>query len=475
MKTQKLFGLLVAVVMLLSLLAACTTPEPAPPDPTEPPVAEPTDPPAEEPVEPEPEPEPEPEDPCAPAEDGPLAGVDPRGVEVVWWHNHSRAREEGLLEMVAEFNATNECGINVVAENQGGYNDIRDKMNVGIATGELPGLVVGYQNDQAFYALANGLADIAPYMDDAKWGLTDEARTDFYASFLEQGVHEAFGGQQLGFPPNRSMEVIFYNVTWAEELGFDGPPESPEDFREMACAAADTGAGGYIIRTDASALAAWTLAFGGNILDATGTGYNYDNPSTIAALTFLQELYNDGCAYFFTEGYPNPELANRRALFTQGSTSGIPFYLSDLEAAGSEDVIDIAPIPHTTAAPVQNVYGGDIMIPNTNPQTQLAAWLFLKWFTEPEQQAWWVQISDYFPTRASTMDYLEDYLQENTIWAHGVELLPYGQYEPQLISYQSVRDAAEQAMNEIFQGADVETTLSQLNENANDLQAELMD
>ena len=110
--------------------------------------------------------EPVDEGPCAPATEGPLAGVDPRGQTVVWWHNHSNDNRLGFLDTwTAEFNATNECGITVEHQNQGGYNDIRDKMNAGIATGELPGLVVGYQNDQAFYALAGGLADMNLYID----------------------------------------------------------------------------------------------------------------------------------------------------------------------------------------------------------------------------------------------------------------------------------------------------------------------
>ena len=76
---------------------------------------------------------------CEPATDGPLAGVDPRGVTFDWWHNHTREREDLLTEMVAEYNATNPCGITVNPTNQGGYDDIRDKMNAGIATGDLPG------------------------------------------------------------------------------------------------------------------------------------------------------------------------------------------------------------------------------------------------------------------------------------------------------------------------------------------------
>jgi len=356
-------------------------------------------------------------------------------------------------------------------------------MNAGIATGDLPGLVVGYQNDQAFYALADGLADIDPYLNDPTWGLTAEEKADFFSAFLEQSVHPAFGNQRLGFPPNRSVEGLFYNLTWLQELGFDGPPTTPEEFRDMACTAAEAngdGTGGYILRDDASAVAAWTYAFGGNVLSEDGTGYVYNGQATVDAVTFLKGMLDDGCAYFFTEGYPNPELAGRRAIFTQGSSSGLPYYASDIATVAEEKGTDpdewgFTAIPHTTAEPTIDIYGGDVMIPNTTPEIQLASWIFVKWLTSPENQAQWVRISNYFPTRASTADFLGDYISENSQWGAAFNLLQYGVFEPQLISYQSVRDAAQQAFNEIMQGADIQETLDNLTEEANELQAELME
>ncbi|MBE2223231.1 MAG: extracellular solute-binding protein [Anaerolineae bacterium] len=423
---------------------------------------------------------------CAPATDGPLAGVDPSGQSIQWWTNHTGSREEQLIPMVEAFNATNPCGITVEHLSQGGYNEIRDKMNASIGAGELPAaLIVGYQNDQAFYQLNDGLADLNTYVNDAHWGLTEEEIADFYPGFFNQGVHAAFDNQRLGFPPNRSMEVMFYNQTWLEELGFAGPPTTPDEFKEMACAAAEAngdGTGGYILRDDASAVAAWTLAFGGDILTEDGTQYAYNTPATVEAMTFLKGMLDDGCAYFFTEGYPNPEFAARRAIFAQGSSSGVPFYGGDVmtiaEEAGTEpDVWGVSAIPHTTADPVMNVYGGDIMITSNTPEQELAAWEFIKWFTQPEQQAQWDVISGYFPTRASAVEFLADFISESDTGAQfeqGLALLPYGAYEPQLISYQAVRDEAQAAFNAIMQGADVQETLDALTETANELQAELM-
>ena len=462
---NKQLWLSLLLVAVLGVLTACPAAAPAGDAPAaEAPAAEATEAPADEAA-------------------GGYADVDPTDQTFIWWHQHSGSREEKLMVIIDEFNSTNEYGITVDAQSQGGYNDIRDKVNASTAAGEQPAaLLVGYQNDQAFYQLNDILVDFDQLINDPTWGLSEEEKADFFASFLEQGIHADFDGQRLGFPPNRSMEVLYYNKTWLSELGYDAAPTTPDEFKEMACAGAAAngdGTGGYILRDDASAVAAWTFALGGDVLTEDGTGYNYSGEATVEAMTFLKSLLDEGCAYFFTEGFPNPELAGRRALFTQGSSSGIPFYLSALATAAEEngteaDVLGITAIPHTTENPIQNLYGADVMITRTTPEQELAAWIFIKWFTSPEIQAKWVEASNYFPTRAGTEEFLGDYVSENPVWGEALALLEYGAYEPQLISYQAVRDGAEQAFNEIMQGADIQSTLDGLTAMANETQEELM-
>jgi multiple sugar transport system substrate-binding protein len=463
-------------------------------EPTEAPMEEPTEAPMEEPTE-APMEEPMDEgmamespsmngiDACVVSDSGDFAGIDPSGTSIVWWHNHSDSREEGLATIVDAFNESNECGITVEAQNQGNYDDIRNKVNASIAAGELPAaLIVGYQNDQAFYQLNNALVDLNTFLNDPTWGLSEADKEDFYPSFFNQSVHPAFDNQRLGFPPNRSMEVMYYNETWMNELGFNEPPTTPEELREIACAAAEAngdGTGGFIIDTGASSVAAWTFAFGGDVLSEDGTSYVYNSPATVEAMEFLRDMMNDGCAYLFTEGFPNPEFAARRAMFTMGSSSGMPFYASDVanaaeEVGREEDAWSVIAIPHTTSEPVQNIYGGDVMVTATTPEQELAAWIFTKYYTSPEVMAEWVRISNYFPTRATTNDFLGDYASENPQWAAARDLLPFSYYEPQLISYQAVRDQAEQAFNAVLQGADAQATLDDLTQSANDLQEELM-
>ncbi|MEJ5309891.1 MAG: extracellular solute-binding protein [Anaerolineae bacterium] len=421
---------------------------------------------------------------CSPTTSGPLAGVDPRGQTLTWWHPYSGTHEATLQAMLAAFNAANPCGITVVGESQG--DALHEKMNDAIASGELPGLAVGDSHEQATYALANALIDLNVYSADETWGLSQTDRADFFPALLAQGVHPAFGGQRLGFPLSGAVEVMFYNQTWLETLRHTGPFTTTAAFKTLSCAvakargAAETGARGYVLRDDATTLAAWAAAFGGvspaggAVLNTTGDGYAYNMPAVISATAYLKALYNDGCITTTVTGTPAAQFAARRALFVLGSSADIPLYQAAMEAADNKDVWGVSTLPYSGTVPAPIVHGSDFIIPATNPETQLAAWIFVKWFTAPEQQVAWVRASGDFPTRAGVAAQIEKG-QFAPQWLQALALLPYGVYEPQLISYPSARETVTKAFNQIMQGADPKTALDRLTREANALQKKMME
>ncbi len=442
--------------------------------PAEAPAEEPTEVPAEEPMA---------EPDYDTAVYGMIDEIDLDGAQVVFWHQHSRAREEELLAIVDEFNANNEWGITVEARNEGGYGDIYDKMIAGITTGELPGLVVAYQNQAAAYEVADGLVSLDPYINDPVYGLSEEDRADFFEAFLNADKLPQFGGEAFGFPPNRSMEGLYYNATWLAELGYDAPPQTPEEFAEMVCAAAENPFSqnpdpsfsvGYEVRTDASNVAALTFARGADVYDYENNQFTYNNEATAAALTQMADLLAQGCAGEIAERYADQtDFGAGKTLFTMGSSSGLPFYKSAVdegEAGGFE--WGFAPIPYTGDEPVMNIYGASVSIPKTDPQTQLAAWLFLKYYTSPEIQARWARASNYFPVRASVADGLGDYFSENPAYETAFGLLKYGKTEPPVAGYDNIRDEASAAFNRILAGEDAATVLAELDQTANALLAD---
>ncbi|MEA3336101.1 MAG: extracellular solute-binding protein [Chloroflexota bacterium] len=412
------------------------------------------------------------------------AEVDPSGQTVFFWHQHTRGREEALQEIVQEFNDSNEYGIEVVAEYQGGYGDIFNKMLTFMNTEDAPNLVVAYQNQAATYQLGDSLIDMTDLVDSAKWGYSAEEQRDFFSGFYGQDIFPNFGNARLGFPPNRSMEVMYYNMDWLKELGYDAPPATPEEFKEMACAASaspysgastDVSPIGYELSVDASRFASWTFARGGDVFDYEDGQYDYNNEAAVAAMSFLQELFEEGCATIVTERYGDQtDFGQGRLLFTVGSSSGLPYYRSAVEE-GANFNWSVAPIPYTTGEPVQNIYGASVSIPKTTPDAELAAWLFLKHYTSPDVQAKWVEASNYFPVRSGVAEGLDDYFAENPAYQTAFELLPYGTFEPPAPGYDFVRDMAEEAMAAIAGGAPVQETLDQLTEDANASLAEQLE
>ena len=392
---------------------------------------------------------------------------------------------ENLREVAREYNP---YGIVVDASNQGGYGDIFTKVTTSLAGGgsDLPSLVVAYQNQAATYEVVDGLIDITPLLTSETWGLSEEDREDFFEGFYNADVFPTFGGDRLGFPPNRSMEVMYYNVDWLNELSeagaisFEGAPETPEQFREAACAAVEnpfsgaTGenpAIGYQLSMDASRFASWTFAFGGDIFDYEAGEYSLDSEAAVEAMGFLQGLFDDGCAGEIFESYGDQaNFGAGTTLFTVGSSSGLPFYGSAVED-GAGHAWSVAAIPHTTEEPVQNIYGASVSIPVTNAVEELAAWTFVKYYTDAAVQAEWATASNYFPVRASVADNMETYFANNEAYAVAFELLEYGTTEPPVPGYDPVRDEMAVVMNALVTTTDdraIEDILAELNEFANE-------
>jgi multiple sugar transport system substrate-binding protein/sn-glycerol 3-phosphate transport system substrate-binding protein len=412
--------------------------------------------------------------------------VDPTGANVVFWHQHSGGRQEQLDKIVADFNANNEWGITVEALNQGSYDDIYQRMTTSLASGEaLPNLVVAYSNQSAIYHLLGGLVDINQLIDSEKWGLTEEDIADFFPGFYEGDVFPQYDGARLGFPPNRSMEVMYYNADWLAELreagaiSFDGPPATPEQFKEAACAATanpfsgattDTPAIGYQLSMDGSRYASWTFAHGGDIFDAENNTYTLNSDGAVAAISFLKDLFAEGCAGEIFEDFGDQtNFGNGSTLFTVGSSSGLPFYKTAVDE-GAQFEWSLAAIPHTTEEPVQNIYGASVSIPKTTPEQELAAWLFVKYYTSSEVQAAWGLASNYFPVRASSAESLTDYMAENPAYKTAFDLLPYTKAEPPVAGYDPVREEMARVMQAVTTNSDdrdIAEILAELNDFAN--------
>ncbi len=397
-----------------------------------------------------------------------LEAVDPQGQSVDFWYSYKGDRENAFLEMVANFNQTNPHGIQVKGEHIGNYNELYDKMLVGIQGGYLPQLTLAYRYQAEAYYRSKGVVDLNPYINSPKWGLAQSEKEDLSPTFIAQ---DNIDGTQLAILPSRSMEILYYNASWLAELGHDGPPRNWDEFAQMCRQAGkqpysksldQSRSQGFLLNIDASRLAAMVFSRGGDLLAADGNTYTIDTSQARAALSLLQELQAGGSVALLQDTAADKDAFGKgQLLFAIHSSSRLPFFINNVKAQAGFDW-DVAALPYEGDRPVQNVYGGSIALCRSTPEQQLASWLFIKWFIEPAQQERWSKGSNYFPVSQSTARSLSPYFRT------AYDLLAYGKNEPTKIGYENVRLMIEEAMREIMQGADVAEALARVEKAANE-------
>jgi multiple sugar transport system substrate-binding protein len=402
------------------------------------------------------------------------AEVDPSGQTILFWHPHNGARQAALDEIINKFNLTNKWGITVIPERKDGYGDIFLNLLATLGNEGSPNLVMAFQHHVAAIQVAGDLADLTSLVESTKWGLTSQEVDDFFASAFEQDIYPIFDRIRLGYPVQRSTDLLYYNVDWLSELGYDSPPKTPEEFKRMACSAgtpfsksSTENSMGYHFYLDATRFSSWVFAFGGSIFDENNTKFTYNSEGVNAVTTFMLDLVESGCATPILDRIDAlTEFSEGTLLFMVDSSIQIPSVIKFVDESLNFDWA-VAPIPYAGDEPVQNIFGASISMPTSTPEAELAAWLFLKYFSSPEIQAKWGSGSNYLPVRNTAADYLADFFKGNPNYQIAFGLLPYGITEPSLPGFDFVRQEVELALEAIFSEADLVDTLEALNATAN--------
>jgi ABC-type glycerol-3-phosphate transport system substrate-binding protein len=294
------------------------------------------------------------------------------------------------------------------------------------------------------WASGEYVIDLVDYINDPGYGLAADEEKDFPTVFWAQ---DAVSGGRLGVPAQRSAQFLLYNQTWARSLGFANAPRTAAEFREQACRAHESmlsdqdgtndSQGGWLVNADSMTFLSWMMAFGGGVLD--GTGYRFLTPKNLKALTFVKQLYDDGCAWIPpAEEKPSTDFAARKALMTTAGLEDLSEYSREMAVAENADAWTVLGFPGTEQAALV-AYGSSYVVLKSTPEKQLASWLFIRWLLSPENQKRWVEATGLFPLRTSSLELLAEYARSHPQWSTAVEFLPQAQIQPQLASWRQVR------------------------------------
>jgi multiple sugar transport system substrate-binding protein len=380
--------------------------------------------------------------------------ADLEGISVNFWHNWP---QDHIAPLVSEFNAKNNWGIIVNASQFDSNNDLSEALLAKLPSSDPPQVAVGYIDQELAWDTKGKLVDLAPYVNDPFWGLSTEEQADYIQIFWDEALVD---GKRVSLPAQASEHFLFYNQTWAEELGFSTPPQTSEEFRIQACAAnqqmrtdnmvTNDFTGGWLVNTEATTVAAWIHAFRGEVTSPRSGKYYFRTSHTQEAFTFLKTLFDKNCAWVSNESYPDEDFARRRALFATGSLVDLTYIGQAFAEANSNDQWTVLPFPSPDGQPAVIVsMSSFVLLPGT-PQQQMAGWLFIRWMQSAAIQAESSSLIGDFPIRTSARALMADYANFHPQWAAAYDLLPFAHRTPALASWSAVQWVVEDAGSQLF-------------------------
>jgi ABC-type glycerol-3-phosphate transport system substrate-binding protein len=345
--------------------------------------------------------------------------------------------------------------------------------------GLVPHLMVSDSGTIASWYQEGLLVDLSTFIDDPSAGLPEEDLNAFYSDLYDSFMLP--GGQRPGLPFTQSIQVIYYNQSWAEALGYTLPPLGWEEFQEQTCAAAgEDSKSGVVLSPQADNILSFLYAYQGSVFQAGEDTYQLSSSQMMDVAIDLRDLFQDGCGTQIAN-YPNPmaiemefeRFNNREALFIMGPALMLEHVHTGANQTGRPDQWTLLPFPGPEGKKAVASRPQSGVIFDTTPEEQLASWLFLKYLVSPEIQAEWAQYSGYYPTRKDSLWFLRDYRQENPHWAEGLNLLKYSRSVPLDPSWSLVQLALEDAFEEVLAlpELDLEEHLVLLERVAEELQA----
>ncbi|RFU14011.1 extracellular solute-binding protein [Rhodobacteraceae bacterium W635] len=279
--------------------------------------------------------------------------------------------------------------------------------------------VAGNLPDVAFVGLnrwrileARGLTQpLDPFMADM-----DADAAGYTQALLSLGQ---FAGTQHSLATSASTLVAYLNPDLVSQAGHD-PNTCPQSFNDLVTLAADIDALGdnidgiWIDRHD------WRFqsllgAHGGRPMNVDESDITFDSYAGIAAANLYQEFAETG-------GMPGYIDDQARQAYPAGNL-GIMMDSSSLltrftQAAGDRFDVTVCPLP--IAANPEDVYfptGGSALVMLTDdPETQQAAWDYMRFVTGPDGARLVVENTGYAPTNARVLRdeaYLGDFYEDN--------------------------------------------------------------
>lgn len=382
---------------------------------------------------------------------------------IEFWHAMGSGHSATLNEICALFNESQD-EYNVVPIYQGRYNSLSQKLIASLYAGQSPALSQMYPGWTTRFHRYGFLEPLDNFIANDP-GFGQEDIDDFYPVMIEENTlaHPETGAPQLmTLPFNKSVYVLFINEERMLEAGWEEPPTTWDELRELAAALTVHSGNqvqtfGFASRPYIEDMTVMTMAADIQLYDEESEEINVDSEAAKASLAFLHELVSGGeegggrVGYVESDYLTGPFASEIVAMYIS-STAGLPYNESAIQ---TRFPWIIARVPSRDADTTGRtlMQGTNIGIFVNQPEeVRQGAWEFLKYLSSAEMNAKWAQASGYMPIRRSALQVpeLAEYLERDRRFAAAVDTLEFATYEPRKMYWESVRQTISQQVEAVL-------------------------
>ena len=400
-------------------------------------------------------------------------GVASGPVNITLWHSETASNNDSLVKLVDRFNASqNEVKVTSIFQGE----ELIVKILSSASSGNVPAIAYMSEPDTQPMIDSGQIVPIQEYVDRDKYDLSDFAPAAIAYFTVDSTLY--------AMPHGLAVPLMYYNKLPFREVGLD-PDRPPRDLDEAQAASEkllQRDSAGNVTRSGfALDISPWflevMLAGAGELYvnndngrDGFATAVAFDNEAGRKLFQWWHDMADKGLLLNTGRG-PSAgvdallAIGSNRAVM-DFSISGALRSIVDVLATGAMQGVEpgAAPIPGIPGAVPEGspgVYTRSLWIMSARPEKERdAAWTFIKWLVEPEQQAEWFAGSGYLSVRNSAYDLpaAKDIIAKYPEFQIPVDLFAKtatttAALGPLLGPIQQVRDAVAEAVESMLSGA----------------------
>lgn len=383
-------------------------------------------------------------------------------VEVTIWHQYSDQYEVWFQKVADEFQAENP-NIRIKLQYQPA-DQYEAKVMAAAKANDLPSMVHSAAANMTSYINEGALVNLDDFIYDGTVGYED-FDTDINAGLNQMYV--PWDNKRYAMPLFLGGNVFFYNKTMFDELNIE-PPKTWSEVDAVATAVSEKiGKPGFGFQIVVDGYMEVLTQAGGEVINLENKTVGFDSDVAKEKINWFKGLIDKKAARLvgddkhFTNPFANGDVGCYVAL------SGNYGYL--VNAVGDKFELGAAPIPQEGPKKFVSLSEPVFAIAKTNPEEELASWLFLKYLLSPQVNAECATVFGALPasTEAMNQAIYQDFLKVNPVAKAVYEQRDAYGYMPTIAGWYELRKSLDKALEEIMLDInDVDTALAEAKKSA---------